>query len=72
MDTGVTATGAAAPPIESPCRKICAVNGMTGLCVGCGRTLSEIGSWSRLTAGERAAIMAALPERLRAEGLTAP
>jgi uncharacterized protein len=55
------------PPaaIASPCRKICAVDGMTSLCVGCGRTLQEIGGWTRLTDAQRAEIMAALPERLR-------
>lgn len=50
-------------PIASPCIKVCAVDGMTSLCVGCGRTLKEIGSWSRLSPAEREAIMAALPER---------
>lgn len=54
-----------ATPIESPCRKVCAVDGMTSLCVGCGRTLAEIGGWIRFTDAERATIMAALPERLR-------
>lgn len=59
------------PPnvIASPCRKVCAVDGMTSLCVGCGRTLQEIGGWTKLTDGQRADIMAALPERLRRTGL---
>jgi hypothetical protein len=43
--------------------KVCAVSGATGLCVGCGRTLKEIGGWTRFTDAERAAIMAALPAR---------
>lgn len=51
-------------PIATPCRRICAVDGMTSQCVGCGRTLKEIGGWMRFTDAERAAIMAALPERL--------
>ncbi|MDX2234257.1 MAG: DUF1289 domain-containing protein [Hyphomonadaceae bacterium] len=51
-------------PIQSPCRKVCAVEGATGLCVGCGRTLREIAGWTRYTDAERAAVMAALPERL--------
>ncbi len=50
-------------PIASPCIKVCAVDGMTGLCVGCGRTLKEIGAWSRYAPAEREAIMAALPAR---------
>jgi uncharacterized protein len=64
---GVARGMSAIPPdaIASPCRKICAVDGMTNLCIGCGRTLQEIGGWTRLTDAQRAEIMAALPERLR-------
>ncbi|MGE0595413.1 MAG: DUF1289 domain-containing protein [Hyphomonadaceae bacterium] len=51
-------------PISTPCIKVCAVSGASGLCVGCGRTLQEIAAWGRLTEAERQAIMAALPERL--------
>lgn len=40
---------------------------MTSLCVGCGRTLKEIGGWLRYTDAERAAIMAALPARLESQ-----
>jgi hypothetical protein len=47
------------------------VDGMTSLCAGCGRTLREIGGWTRLSDAERAAIMAALPERMRRAGLQA-
>lgn len=53
-----------AAPIATPCQRVCAVEGVSGLCVGCGRTLREIGGWTRYTDAERAAIMAALPERL--------
>lgn len=63
----------AAAPIATPCQKVCAVSGASGLCVGCGRTLKEIGGWTRFTDAERAAIMAALPERLaRARTVNAP
>ncbi|KAF0185733.1 MAG: DUF1289 domain-containing protein [Hyphomonadaceae bacterium] len=55
--------------IASPCRKICAVDGMNSLCIGCGRTLQEIGGWTRLSDAQRADIMAVLPERLRGAGL---
>jgi predicted Fe-S protein YdhL (DUF1289 family) len=55
--------------IASPCRKVCAVHGMSSLCIGCGRTLQEIGGWTRLTEAQRDEIMAALPERLRQAGL---
>ncbi|HYD73299.1 MAG TPA: DUF1289 domain-containing protein [Candidatus Binatia bacterium] len=52
------------PPISTPCTKVCAVSGQTGLCIGCGRTLSEIARWGALTEPERKAIMAELPARL--------
>jgi predicted Fe-S protein YdhL (DUF1289 family) len=51
-------------PISSPCRKTCAVDGRTGLCIGCGRTLPEIAAWGRLSEAERLSIIAALPARL--------
>ena len=50
--------------IESPCNKICAVDPVSALCVGCGRTLAEIEGWIRFSADERARIMAVLPRRL--------
>ncbi len=49
---------------SSPCIKVCAVSGQTGLCIGCGRTLAEIASWGGLTEAERRAVMAELPARL--------
>ena len=53
------------PPrsIATPCVKVCVVDGASSLCLGCYRTLSEIGGWSALTDAERAAIMAELPSR---------
>jgi len=58
-------TPAARPPrpIATPCVKVCAVDGATGYCLGCRRTLPEIAGWARLSDDERAAIMAALPDR---------
>jgi uncharacterized protein len=51
-------------PVSTPCIKVCAVSGQTGLCIGCGRTLGEIAAWGGLTEAERQAIMAELPDRL--------
>jgi predicted Fe-S protein YdhL (DUF1289 family) len=51
------------PAIASPCVKTCAVDGASGLCLGCLRTLSEIAAWSGLDPAERARIMAELPAR---------
>lgn len=63
--TPETVALAPAPPraIVTPCVKVCAVDGLTGLCLGCRRTLPEIAGWSKLSDEERAAIMAALPLR---------
>lgn len=53
------------PPraIASPCVKVCIVDGESGLCLGCLRTLPEIARWTGYTDSERAAITAALPAR---------
>lgn len=50
-------------PIATPCVKVCIVDGASSLCLGCYRTLSEIGGWSSLTDEARAQIMAELPGR---------
>ena len=55
--------------LSTPCIKVCIVDGKNGLCVGCGRTLSEIGRWMSLDDGERKAIMSLLPARLAAARL---
>ena len=52
--------------IETPCNKVCVLDPASGLCVGCGRTGAEIGSWIGMTAEERRRIMAELPARLAA------
>ena len=49
--------------IATPCIKVCVVDGASSLCLGCFRTLSEIGGWSGLSDEERAAVMAELPAR---------
>jgi predicted Fe-S protein YdhL (DUF1289 family) len=50
--------------MESPCIKVCVIDKASGLCAGCGRTLQEIATWSRLTPAERRRIMDSLPVRL--------
>ena len=50
-------------PIATPCVKVCFVDGESGLCLGCYRSLSEIGGWAGLTDERRAQIMAELPAR---------
>lgn len=50
-------------PIATPCVQVCIVDGPSGLCLGCYRTLSEIGGWSALDEAKRLQIMAELPSR---------
>jgi predicted Fe-S protein YdhL (DUF1289 family) len=52
--------------IISPCVRVCAVDGRSGNCIGCGRTLPEIAQWSRYSNAERQRIMDLLPARLQA------
>ena len=50
----------------SPCVRLCTLDPSDDTCVGCGRTLAEIGRWARYGDAERKAIMDALPDRLAA------
>jgi predicted Fe-S protein YdhL (DUF1289 family) len=50
-------------PIKTPCIKVCVVDGESGLCLGCFRTLNEVASWARFSDAEREALMAELPSR---------
>ncbi len=54
-----------APPraVATPCIKVCIVDGASSLCLGCFRTLGEIGGWSTMSDEHRAAVTAELPER---------
>ena len=49
--------------IATPCVKVCVIDGESGLCLGCFRTLAEVAAWERLTDAERSAIMAGLAGR---------
>lgn len=51
------------PEIESPCVKLCQIHPEERLCVGCLRTLEEIGMWSRMSPEARRAVMEELPSR---------
>jgi uncharacterized protein len=50
--------------LTSPCIGICTLDPAGLHCVGCGRTVTEIGAWMSLGEAERRAIMAQLAERL--------
>lgn len=49
--------------IESPCVRICVVHPQARICIGCHRSIDEIGRWSGMSPDERRAVMAELPER---------
>ena len=49
--------------IESPCVKVCAIDATTGWCLGCGRSMVEIGAWSTLAPARRRAVMDELEAR---------
>ncbi len=51
------------PTDESPCNGVCEIDGRTGLCSGCLRSLEEIIRWPGMTAEERKAVMAELGGR---------
>ncbi|MEP2100909.1 MAG: DUF1289 domain-containing protein [Parasphingorhabdus sp.] len=52
--------------MKSPCTNICVIDRPTGLCVGCGRSLSEIGEWASAIPERKQQILSALPERMLA------
>ncbi|HTV27562.1 MAG TPA: DUF1289 domain-containing protein [Xanthobacteraceae bacterium] len=52
--------------VETPCNRICVLDPVSGLCVGCGRSVAEIAGWVGFDDRERAAIMMRLPIRLAA------
>jgi predicted Fe-S protein YdhL (DUF1289 family) len=39
--------------IKSPCIKVCEIDHLSGFCVGCFRTLEEIGKWTVMGEGEK-------------------
>ena len=51
------------PPVKTPCVQVCVVDGESGLCLGCFRSLAEIAGWVRLTEAERDAVLGELPGR---------
>ncbi len=53
-----------ANPVSTPCVKICVVDPVSALCIGCGRSVAEISLWRETSEAQRQKIMAELPERL--------
>jgi uncharacterized protein len=49
--------------MESPCTKVCTLDASGHICIGCRRTVDEIGAWASLSDAQRARIIAELPGR---------
>ncbi len=49
---------------STPCVKICVIDPVSGMCIGCGRTIAEISVWREWGELARVNIMAELPKRL--------
>ena len=49
--------------VASPCINVCKMDGETGWCQGCWRTLAEIAAWSGTDDAEKRRILAAVEER---------
>lgn len=55
-------------PVESPCNNVCRMDERTGWCLGCYRTLAEIGAWSALDDTDKRAVIERLAGRRDAAG----
>jgi hypothetical protein len=51
--------------VASPCISVCSVDPASKMCIGCLRTLKEIGAWRTMTPGEKRAVVLATEERAR-------
>jgi predicted Fe-S protein YdhL (DUF1289 family) len=50
----------------SPCIKVCVMDPVRGVCLGCCRTLDEIAAWGAMGEAQRARVMAELGARREA------
>ncbi len=56
----------------SPCVAICRLDDVTGLCIGCQRTIDEIRDWLIMLPEQRQAVLQRIAERRDAAARTAP
>ena len=49
--------------VPSPCIDVCKMNGDTGYCEGCLRTIGEIAGWSTYSDCQKRAVLERLPAR---------
>lgn len=59
----MSANPAADEPVASPCISVCRMDAVTGLCVGCLRTLDEIAVWGALDDDARRDVLEAIAVR---------
>jgi predicted Fe-S protein YdhL (DUF1289 family) len=51
--------------VTSPCIGVCTVDKEWNMCIGCLRTLQEIGAWRLMSLLEKKAVVAACAERVK-------
>lgn len=49
--------------LKSPCTKVCTMDPDSGFCLGCFRSLEEIGRWTVMSESEREKVAEELPKR---------
>jgi len=59
----MTAMSATLP--ATPCVRICVVDPVSALCMGCGCTIAEVAAWPTMSEADRVAVMGGLEARLR-------
>ncbi|MET0659587.1 MAG: DUF1289 domain-containing protein [Steroidobacteraceae bacterium] len=58
-------------PVTSPCIRVCTLDD-DEVCIGCGRTLTEIVAWTKLSAAEQRAVCERAELRKAAVALSRP
>ena len=58
--------------MNSPCIKVCQMDPLRGLCLGCKRTLDEIARWPSMSDSERDALLEDLKDRSDQISLKSP
>lgn len=53
--------------LVSPCAGVCILHTETKFCLGCYRSIEEIGGWQTMSAHQQHAVMAELPLRRAAD-----
>jgi len=51
--------------IQSPCNRVCTLDPVSGICLGCGRSLAEIARWTQMSDAKRERLMSDLDRRLQ-------